>query len=619
MRLTEALRSNWQRNRASVIAPALLFAFALLVYTRALGWGLPAGNETWAADAIRPSAPLAVAWNNFLGHGWNSGWFWFKYPPFHALVLSALYSPYLAWLWATGGITQFSSEYPFGMGDPIAALSTLALIGRATSAFMGAGSVVLAYACVVRSFGRAAAIGAAFVVTMSYPMVFYSQTTNVEVPYLFWLLAALLGAVRLLEGDSRARWWILLGVGAALSVSTKELAAGAFVGLPIVIVAASLAAGHPISSWIRGGIVAALSFAVALALANNALFNPLGFAQRVGFLTQTLPREIALQYAPYYFPIDLGGSRGADVEMAQLSIAFTRLTASLSWPTLVLSLAGWLLVLRRRPAWALLLLTASVGYYLVSVRAMLSLSLRYLLPLTVLFSVTAGIALGELVAGKGVKPLRITLAGLAGLYIFAYGWDVNRMMTGDGRYAAQKWLAAASADARVEIYQNKTYLPHFPEGWTVDEVAFEQRSAEAFASRAPDYVVISSSGLSGITVRYKQDWQDSNATEEGYSPAQTSIRGDVMNFSRDANVDFLRHLTAEELGYEEAARFVVAPWIERPLIQSLNPEIAVYRPRRSAHAPTEPTPAQASPSFGTQPSEGVAMPSPAQASPSGVH
>ncbi len=560
------------------MSPVLALAFALFVYTRALDWGLPAGDETWAADAVRPSAPLAVAYQNF-ARGWNSGWFWFKYPPLHAFLLSALYAPYLAWLWLTGGLSGFASDYPFGLADPVGSLSMLALIGRATSAAMGAGSVLLAYACVVRSFGRAAAAGAAFVTTMAYPMVFYSQTTNVEVPYLFWMLVAILGAVRLVEGETARRWWVALGVGAALSVSTKELAAGAFVGLPFAIIGAALAARRPVTDWLRGGLLAAASFGLALVVANNALFNPLGFVQRVGFLTQTLPREIALQYAPYYFPIDLGGSRGASVEFAQMSLATTRLVASLSWPTAALALSGWLLALRTRPAWALLLLAACVGYYVVSVRAMLSLSLRYLLPLTVFSCMAAGIALGTLTRSGTARAPRLALAALLSAWIFAYGWDVNRMMSGDGRYGAAQWLAEAARQgpASVEIYQNRTYLPHFPEGLTVREVDYESRDVESFLARRPDLVVLSSSGISGITVRYKQDWQDDGETAEGYSPAQRSATGQVMNYKRDSNVEFLERLRAGDLGFERAASFVVDPWIERPLIQSLNPEIEIYR------------------------------------------
>jgi 4-amino-4-deoxy-L-arabinose transferase-like glycosyltransferase len=444
---------------------------------------------------------------------------------------------------------------------------------------MGAASVLLVYACVVRSFGRAAAAAAAFATTMVYPMVFYSQTTNVEVPYLVWMLLALLGAVRIVEGDERRRWWIALGVGAALSVSTKELAAGAFVLLPIAIVGACVAARRPASFWLRGGLLAAASMVFAVAAANNVFYNPLGFSQRIGFLTQTLPREIALKYAPYYFPIDLGTSRGAGVELAQLSLAARRLEESLGWPTLVLAVAGWAIALRRRPAWTLVLLAAAAGYYLVSVRAMLSLSLRYLLPISVLCAAAAGIALAELARPARARPVRMLVAVLGGVYVFAYGWDVNRMMTGDGRYAAERWLAARAAKSSVEIYQNRAYLPRFPGEFDVREIPFEERSAAAFAARRPDLVLLSSSGLSGVTVRYKQDWQDDETTGEGWTPAQRSAAGQVMNYSRDENAEFLARLVHGELGYEEAARFSVRPWIARPLIQSLNPEIVIYTRR----------------------------------------
>ena len=589
MGLPDQIRAAWRRDRAAVATPALLFVAALFLYTRALGWGLPAGDETWAADAIRPSAPLAVAFHNFVGHGFDGGWFWFKYPPFHAFVLAGLYAPYLAWLWLTGGISGLQSDYPFGMADPVTSLSVLALIGRTTSALMGAGSIVLVYACLVRGFGRTTAAAAALVTALAYPMVFYAQTTNVEVPYLFWLLVALLAATRLVEGETSPRWWATLGVGAALSVSTKELSAGAFVGMPIAILAASFAARRSAATWIRGGLVAAVCFAVALLVANNALYNPTGFLRRLGFLTQTLPEDIALRYAPYYFPIDLGGARGFDVEFAQVSLAARRLLESLGWPTLLLGFSGFAIALGRRPWWVFLIFVSGAAFYLVSVRAMLSLSMRYVLPLTVFFSMGAGIALGEaLREGKWRAP-RIALAAVAAAWVFAYGWDVNRMLCNDGRYRAEQWMAAnAAAGTSVEIYQPPTYLPHLSPGLNVSEIPFEERNAEAFAGRRPDLVLLSSAGLSGVAVQYKEDWQESSEVEEGFTPAKRSVGGVVMSYTKDANARFLEELTAGRLGYEEAAHFVVEPWIPRPLIQSLNPSISIYR-RVDADASASPT------------------------------
>lgn len=584
MRALEHVLRTWRQDRASLLAPLLVYTGSLVLFVQALDWGLPGGDETWAADAIRPSAPLAVVYHNFLAHGWNSGWFWFKYPPFHAFLLTAAYLPYLSYAWLTGALHGFSSEYPFGFSNPELALAWLAWIGRLVSALMGAGVVTLAYGCVVRSFGRVSAVGAAVATAFCYPMVFYSQTTNVEVPYLFWMMVALLASIRLLEeprrqdGDSRTSWWILLGLGAALSLSTKELSAGIFVGLPPAMIAVFLVQRRPASTWLRGGIIAALVFVAAMAVANNVFFNASGFLHRVGFLTQTLPPEVALKYAPYYFPIELGTGRSAAAELAQLRLAGVRVLESLGWPAAALSLAGIVLALRARPAWAVILLSSALTCYLVSVRAMLSLSLRYVMPLTLVATLFAGICLGALLQSGPGSWWRRPLAVCFLAYLFAWGWDVNRMLQGDGRYAAERWIAAeAGSGARVEVYQNRSYLPRFPAGVQVDNVDFQQRSIEEFRKRNPDLVVLSSAGLSGVSVQYKQDWHESGEAEQGFVEGKKSASGVVMTYQRQANIEFLNALGSGSLGYGEVARFRVQPWIPRTLIQSLNPEIVIYR------------------------------------------
>ncbi len=577
-RVIEQVRTAWRHDRTSLLMPVLVYTASLIVFAQALNWGLPGGDETWAADAMRPSAPLAIVYHNFLAEGWNSGWFWFKYPPFHAFVLTAAYIPYLAWIWATGGLHGLQSQYPFGFGDPELVLARLAWIGRLMSALMGAGVVTMVYACVVKGFGHWKAAAAAAATALCYPMVFYSQTTNVEVPYLFWMMLALLATVRLVEGRDRPLWWICLGLGAALSLSTKELAAGVFVGLPLALVGIFVAQRRPASAWLLGGCKAGLAFAAAIVVANNVFFNAAGFTHRLGFLTQTLPPEVALKYAPYYFPVDLSAGHGVAAEFGQLRLAATRLLESLGWPTAALSFAGIIVALRVRPAWAALLLSAALAYYVVSVRAMLSLSLRYLMPITLIATMFAGISLGTLLERGTGSWWRRSLAALLLLYIFAYGWDVNRMMKGDARYQAENWITAEAGEgARIEVYQNATYLPRFPDSIKVDNVDFEARTVEEFRKRSPDFIVLSSAGLSGVSVQYKQDWHESEDTEQGYIEGKKSAAGIVMTYQRRANVEFLAALADGSLGYREAARFSVEPWIPRTLIQSLNPEILIYR------------------------------------------
>ncbi len=558
--------------------PAALFAFSLFVNAYSLGWGLPNGNDTWAADSIRPGAPLAILYRVLVADGWNSGWFWFKYPLGHVFILGAVYAPYIAWLKLSGGLGAPTAEYPHGFVDPEAVMTMLALLGRSTSAVMGAGAVVLVYLCFVRSLGRLAAASAALATTLCYPMVYYAHTTNVEVPYVFWMLAALLGAIRLAEGDERRRWWVLLGIGAAASVATKEIVAGVFVGLAPALAVALWTRDRDLTKIVRGGFFAGLSFAAILLLASNALMNPSGFLNRLGFLTQTLDPEVALRYAPYYFPIELRSARDFSVEWTQFLTAARRILESVGGPIVAMAAAGLVIAARQAPRTALLLAAAGLGFYLVGVRAMLSLSLRYVLPLAVFASMLAGISLAALAQAGRRAMFRRPFAAAAVAFMMLYGWDVNRMFAGDGRYAAERWIVEnVKEGATIEVYQRPTYLPRIPGSYVVRNIDFAERDVDSFQQRRPDYVVLSSAGISGVSVEYKEDWASDDVAPEDYEPSQIGPGGEVMNYARRGNTDFLDRLTAGSLGYVEAARFHVNPWIDRPLIQSLNPEIKIYK------------------------------------------
>jgi hypothetical protein len=582
MRTTTTLRVEASsRATASTVAvgyaPAGLFVVALIVNLCGIGWGLPSGNETWANDAIQPGAPLSILHRILVAEPWNSGWFWFKYPLGHVFVLGAAYAPYLVGLRLTGGLSSPTAEYPHGFANPEVAFTTLALLGRGVSAVMGALLAVVAYACLVRSFGRRTALAGGIAVAFCYPIVFYAHTTNVEVPYVFWMMLAFLAAVRLVEGEDRTGWWVLLGGGAAMSFSTKELGAGFFIGIPFAVLLAYRVNGLPLSRWVRGGFVAGASAAVVLVLANNVILNPLGFARRVGFLTQTLAPEVALDYAPYYFPIDLGASKGGAAELQQLAKTGARILQSLGVPTSLLALVGIGVAVRRRPLFGALALACALTYYLFGARAMLSLSMRYVLPLTVMGALLAGIAIGAMLDATASSRLARVAAAAALVWIVIYGADVDHMLLRDGRYEAERWLAErATPGDTVEVYQRATYLPRFPPSLRAVTVPFEERTVEGLAARKPRWVVLSSAGLSGVTVAYSKDWKSEGNDAEEWMPSQIAPGGAVMNYKRKDNVELLTKLTSERLGYRRVESFVAEPWIPRTLIQSLNPEISIY-------------------------------------------
>lgn len=569
-------RQRLEGNEAWLL-PLVLFVLSLGTYLYGNSWGLPNGNDTWANDAIQPGAPMSILYRVLVSDPWNSGWFWFKYPLGHVLVLGLGYAPYLAWLIASGGIEDPTNTYPYGMADPEGTLAALAIIGRTISALMGAGGVVVIYAAVRTGFGRNAGVAAALTTALCYPYVYYSHTTNVEVPYVFWLLVAFLGAARLAEGDYARRWWFALGAGAAMSVATKELGAGFFIALPLVIVVASLVRGTPLREILRGGVLAGATTVCVVLVANLAILNPLGFARRVGFLTQSLPAEVALQYAPYYFPIDLGAGRDWASEVAQLELAGDRLLTSVGLPVTLFAIAGVLVALVRRPWWAVLALGASTTFYMLGARAMLSLSIRYVLPIAVVTCIFAGIAIGALLDSRKARIPAVFVAAAFGLYVFLYGWDVNRMLVGDARYAAEAWLSENAASGQViEVYQRPTYLPRTPDGVEMLRIAFDERSVKQLHERAPDFVLLSSAGLSGVTVEYKKDWKSDDYAGDEWIPSQRATDGTIMNYKRRDNVELLEGLRDGSIGYSKAAEFAVTPWIDRPLIQSLNPKITIY-------------------------------------------
>ena len=369
----------------------------------------------------------------------------------------------------------------------------------------------------------------------------------------------------------------MLGAGAAMSVSSKELGAGFFVAIPFVVAAAHVAHRRPLKDLFSGGVVAGLATIAVVALVNDVVLNPLGFARRIGFLTHTLDPAVALQYAPYYFPIDLGSGRGLAGELEQLANAGSRILSSLSIPTTALAVLGVFVATWRRAWWALLAVACCATAYLFGIRAMLSLSMRYVLPIAVLASIATGIAIDALLGARRLRTLAWTAAGAALVWIIVYGAEVNRMLVHDSRYEAESWLAShVSKGDVIEVYQHATYLPRFPARAEVAEVPFDQRTIEGVTARRPQWIVLSSAGLSGVSVAYRTDWKGETEDGDEWDPSQIAPGGVVMNYKKRDNVEMLDALVGRRLGYQQAAYFALEPWIDRTLLQSLNPEITIF-------------------------------------------
>jgi len=544
---------------------AILLA-SLCINCCGIGWGLPNGNTTWATDSFGPMTPLAIAKHGVAGSNWNSGWFYFKYPIGHPLVLLAAELPYLGWLRVTGEMQTPKASYPYGFRRPEHALTRLAILTRLVSVLMGVGIVGLAYLAVALLFGVSAGLAAAVLVAGCYPIVFYAHTTNVDLPLVFWIMlavtATLVSASQTSPGAA-----LISGLAVAMAMLSKEAAIGVVVVLPIVWLLARRTAPPLRRDEVVTAVTrTAMGFAAATVLMGGVWWNPMGYVNRWRYLLRILPEELRQQLVPYQpFAEAPGLSVGTEVQRLwhMMGVAHNGLT----WPILLLCAVGVVWAALYRPRQAVLLLLPIVSYYTFSLRAYYLVNVRYAMPVLVfllLFGGAIGGALIDWIRGwsrPGAR--RLAMLGCAGALAMALlpGIEVDRLLVRDVRYRAEAWFRShAVAGPRVEVYQPATYLPRFGPEARVVKVPLEERTVESFQQRQPDFVVLTSGGRPGLVNRRNFEWQ----------------HGSPVVFESAEAKRFLRLLESEQLGYRRVAQFRTPTCWITPQISSLNPEITVF-------------------------------------------
>ncbi len=551
-------------SRRQRLALGFLLAASLTLNVVALHWGLPNGNRTWAADALQPLTPLSVGRHVWFGEPWNSGWFYFKYPVGHPNLLLAAQAPVLVWMRWTGELGRPSPRYPHGFRNPEWSLSVLALVTRAVSALLGVGCVWLTYATVALYLPHVAAWLAASVLAGSAPFVFYSHTSNVDVPLLFWLMLSLWAALRSARSGSMLASAVA-GAAAAMALLTKEQGIGFLAAVPLVWLIEARA-GRTLCAralW-RHAALAGLVFAGTTVGVANVAWNPSGYWNRWRFLMGTLPEEIRQRYAPYQFFTRVPRAVTWQEEMTKLGRVSDSLARSLPPGGKWLALAGLVALVVSAPRLAVVAATLTASYYLGSLRALELVPIRYTLPVLWVATATLGgfaVAVSRLVIRSGLPAWIGTAAVSVWLaWSLAPGAEVVRLLLRDPRYDAEAWLQGFSTQAkRVEVYQPETYLPRFPKRWSVVRVPLAERQIERFWARSPDLVVLSSGGKAGLVGRYARSWRP----------------GEQLFTESALAREFFRALRAGELGYDVGPVFARWTWLDLR-IHSLNPTIEVY-------------------------------------------
>jgi len=432
---------------ASRLAPHIRLALVLVLATTAIvdacgvSWGLPS-EYGWAPDELTPQAVAAAAERH-----WSGGWF-DKYPPLHFVVLAGV----------EGAAARLS-----GAEDTHHARF---LAGRALSVVLALGMALAVFATARRLYGDRGALAAAAAASWSVPSVYYAKTANLDMPYVFWFGLALLAFVIVARACSRhadaarppARALAAYVSCAAAAMATKDQAYALFVA-PTLVVAGVVIRRFRGAGWRAVATAAVIGLGV-LAVTENLVFNPQGFAQHLRLIAGPASREFRV------FTPDLQGQWGL------LVLTLRQLVFAVGWPLCLLAAAGlFLAVARARTGSAatgdrILLATLSfaVSYHLFFVAVVLYSYERFVLPLVVVLALFAGRACAAVAErasswARGAATVAVAAALLAELW---RGASVDLLLARDSRYAAERWLRENStAAALVGAVGPLEYLPRF--------------------------------------------------------------------------------------------------------------------------------------------------------------
>ena len=458
--MTARLLATWRRSPYGWI---LLAALALRL--AGLAWGLPA-SDGWDDDGVAPRNFLVGVVQTYQPGGF------FAYPPLHMLILMLLTLPgsVLAILQAPSltphDVIQTFIQVPYMTG--------FAVVARSVSVIMSLATIYLIGRMTELAAGRRAGLFAAAACALNAILTYYSQVSNLDVPYMFWAVLSIFLWMRLIaEHDvTRIRGACLC---AAAAVATKDQAYAVF----LFSIPAALGLWFALDRWPRAharGIaarIAAWSLAALLGLLaiDGALTNPEGFLRRVAFLAG----PASLDYAQYG-----AGPRGWLALMTDACAGFSR-----AWPVEVAALAAFGFCLQfanwfrsaasagadgssraaRSVALALPLLAAmsfTLAFNLVALRS----ENRFLLPQSVFLAVPIGLGAEYLTRCAG-RPVAAwagkALAGLLALMALRLSLSIDAAMIDDPRYDAERWMAQhVRPGETIEALGLNAFLPRFP-------------------------------------------------------------------------------------------------------------------------------------------------------------
>ena len=568
-----------RRARALWATPlGKILALALLLRLAGPFWGLP-NADGWDDDGVAPRDFLPGILQTY----WPGEHY--TYPPFHLILLAIVSAP--VWIARLAHAPDLSPASVVATFIHVPTMTALAVVGRVVSAGLSLGLLwnTAKIGEELRGSTRAGA-WVATVCALNAIFTYYSQTTNLDGPYLFWgvwSLRWLVHAVAAGKPSALRRSLVL----AALSVATKDQAYALFVlTVPATIGAWVLFDRRARALWPSILKEVAIGAAMALALLlliDGAFTNPTGFHDRVRFLLGTASQDHAYYANTWDGRVNL---------LRDLARRFDTFYPVVFAPIGALGLAVAVAAPDRgRRAAALVPLFAALSFTIAFDMAARRTEHRFALPQSILLGIYAGLALDAL--QTWLVDRRAPSPGSA--WAFAVGAGVllatalfgcvavDVAMLRDPRYEAEAWMGAHLRPGdRVEVYDNNVHLPRFPAQAHVERVDASpvasrnplldvEEVSDRFSNveaRRPDFILISDFWAS----KYLVDPEVLRGMGLVPSPTQIAMAKDTDSRA------YFRALLAGDLNYRRAhvSGWTSTLWPRVDLHASLTREVWIF-------------------------------------------
>jgi hypothetical protein len=434
----------------------LVLLLAAVLHGVGLWWGMPS-SDAWDNDGVAPRDVLPGLAATFTPGDH------YTYPPLQLAIIGVLTLP----VTIAAVLNAEARTVPAVIQEIVKPvyMTSITMTARIVTFLMSLG-IVLTVALIAGEVARperrrSVMTFAGLFVSLNWAFSYYAHTSNLDVPYLFWALLAVMSLERAIVRSEprRLRWF---AVFAALAVGTKDQAYAMFlVGAPFSLaVWAWLEPKARTKDTLREIAIAAAIGIALVAFIDGALFNPSGFRARVAFLTGPASKD---------FEIFSRDARGRSLAFVESFAYYRRHYPPITAILVVIGLVTGLVQAKRHGvlAGALVPVAVALSFSLCFNVLALRPEERFTLPQVLMAAVFAGFALDAIwhLSSKKLRVPAIAGASLLLLLALVECIRVDATLLAEPRYATEAFLAehARPADT-IETHGLNVYQPRFPPG-----------------------------------------------------------------------------------------------------------------------------------------------------------